>query len=210
MDLRPYRKRSDQDTISPMERNIEASTSVVVPLARACAVLRDDPGALLTDATTAQQRRQRRFPVALEAPVGSGASLSHQVEIEIGPPKAADDETTVRLAWHPTAHHRLVPSFDGVLALRHGGGSVTELTVRGSYRVPLGAAGRFGDAVIGRRIARHTVDHLLETLARRLQAESNRRRDTDPSRPAPRGPDLRDLPTGAPASSPDAAQRRRG
>jgi hypothetical protein len=70
----------------------------------------------------------------------------------------------VPLSWRAAAFERLAPIFEGELELRPDGrGSSLEL--RGYYVVPLGAAGRFGDGLIGRRVARRTAAGVLEAIA---------------------------------------------
>ena len=47
----------------------------------------------------------------------------------------------------------------------------TCLRLEGSYTVPLGAVGRFGDNVLGQRLARRSLSALLEQIAYRLESE---------------------------------------
>ena len=48
------------------------------------------------------------------------------------------------------------------------------MVLRGRYVVPLGSIGRFGDGVAGRRLARRSLVALLERIAVRLNAETER------------------------------------
>lgn len=176
-----------------MEREIQATTSVRSPLAKAYDVFRDDPGAAFAPGTaTSEERRNRRFVVGLAAPVGSGAAIDHDVELRVGTPTIDDSEARVPIDWTPTGHQRLLPEFHGVLVLRTEGRGRTSLELRGSYAVPLGPVGRFGDAVVGRRIGRTSVAALLERLARNLDQEVDRSADVVTLGPTPYNVDLRE------------------
>ncbi len=65
------------------------------------------------------------------------------------------------------------------------GSDASRLTVRGIYTVPLGPVGRFGDGVIGRRLARQSLIAFVEGLAGRLDREAGRREAAVPWRPRP-------------------------
>ena len=176
-----------------MEREIEATTSVRSPLAKAYDVFRDDPGAVFAPETAnPEERRSRRFVVGLAAPVGSGTAIDHDVELHVGTVTIDDSEVRVPIDWVPTGHQRVLPEFHGVLVLRTEGRGRTGLELRGSYAVPLGPVGRFGDAVVGRRIARTSVAALLERLAQNLDHEVDRSAAVVNLGPTPYNVDLRE------------------
>ena len=158
-----------------MERTIEATTVVPAVPARVAAVLADDPGAVLASARTPEERRAGRFRTRLSVDLGGGTRLQQEVEIEVGPAvRAGEGGVALPVAWHSVAHDRLLPSFRGELgAVPDRGG--TALRLAGTYVVPLGALGRFGDGVLGRRLARRSVVAFLEDAGRRLDAEVDRR-----------------------------------
>lgn len=174
-----------------MERSIDATTHVRAPLARVCDVLRDDPGPVLGDIVVVEPGRRRTFSVRLTAPLASGTSVEQEVAVTLGPVAVEHGEVTVPLRWEPTDHQRLLPDFRGELVARRCGAGRTELALCGSYQVPLGPIGRFGDSVLGHRVARHSVTHLLETLGERIDREVDRRDVPVAHRPAPYPPDLR-------------------
>lgn len=180
-----------------MEREIEATTELRAPLARVLEVLRDDPGTVIAEEVSADERSRRAFHTTVEVQAESGAALRHEVAVDVGPVSRADDGVLhVPLSWHPTGHERLLPTFDGELVAEGDGGTRTGLALRGVYRVPLGLVGRFGDSLVGRRIARRSVSDLLGTFAGRLDAEVDRRTEARPVayRPAPYPVDLREAP----------------
>lgn len=160
---------------------IEARTRIRAPLDQAAEVLRDDPGAVIPG----EQQDEREFSTRLATPVG--ATVVHQeVNLQIGTVTAVSaDEMAAPLSWQPVAHERLLPDFDGRLSVRVDPHGDREIVLRGIYEVPLGAVGRFGDSLIGRRVARYSVSDLLGRLAERLDREVDRRMATVSSAPAP-------------------------
>jgi len=174
-----------------MERSIDASTTVRVPLARAREVLLDDPFAVLSETQTADERRERIFQMDLGLDLGAGASVHQNVSVQLGIPKPVDDGLVLPLAWRATGREEWLPAFTGELSAseaRHG----TRLRLSGMYTVPLGVVGKFGDGVLGRRLARSSLRALVERLAGHLESEVQARLNAVGWRPAPRPVDLRE------------------
>lgn len=167
-----------------MQRSIETTTEVRAPLERARAVLVEEPGTVLAGACSPEQRRSRTFLATLSIGIGGGASLQQEVAVVAGRPYTSDGRLALPIRWHATGHERLAPSFDGELILS-GDAVHTRVTLRGTYAVPLGPLGRFGDGVAGRRIARRSIAGYLEALARRLDVEVDRRVESVRRHPAP-------------------------
>ena len=165
-----------------MRRSIDATTTIRSPLEQACQVLIEDPGTVLSGACSREARRQRRFPVMLAVAVGGGSALQQEVVIEVAAGHRSDDGFTLPLRWRPSGHERLVPSFDGELVLS-GDPLRPQLTLRGTYDVPLGMLGRFGDGLAGRRLARRSLHDHLEQVAQRLDHEVDRRSASVSRRP---------------------------
>lgn len=176
-----------------MERAIEATTRLRASLERAVGVLREDPGCIVTDAAGPEERRERRFLAPVGAPVGAGAVVQQVVSIEFGTVTVDEAAAHVPISWHPVAHERVLPDFDGVLAIEPDVSGNTRLALRGSYQVPLGPVGRFGDSVVGRRVARRSLSDLLEEMAGRLDRAVDRRGEAAVRGPAPYAVDLREL-----------------
>jgi hypothetical protein len=166
-----------------MEQAIEATTTVSAAYARAREILIDDPGAVLSESSSPEDRRARRFLAQLAVDLGGGASVHQEVEIRLGAP-GPDTGLTLPLSWRATGHAALYPTFEGALAASpHRVG--TRLTLTGRYRLPLGAFGRFGDAVAGRKLARASLAAFLDGVARRLDDEIDQRIGSVPKHRAP-------------------------
>jgi hypothetical protein len=159
------------------EHAIEVSTTIRTALARAREVLADDPGLVLSDAPTAEERRTRRFVIDLQVDLGAGTSVHQTAAVKLGRVRENESGIVFDIEWDSTGHEHLFPHFAGhVAASAHPSG--TRLRVGGVYTVPLGTLGRFGDALAGRRLARRSLEVLVEHMARRLDEEVVRRLET--------------------------------
>ena len=178
-----------------MERHIQTSAELTAPLAAVRDVLRHDPSILFPEGASPQQRRPRRYTAMVGAPIGASTVVEHQVAVELGSLVVASDEVSIPLWWEPIGNEHLLPSFEGFLLFRSGGERCTVVCLRGVYRIPLGPMGRFGDTVVGHRIARRSMAELVEGIARRLGLQATQRDAAASVRPAPAPADLRDHPS---------------
>ncbi len=97
--------------------------------------------------------------------------------------EAGRGHDAIRIAWR--AGTRLFPDFHGTLRLRIDSVETTRLTFEGTYRPPLGLAGRAFDVALGRRIARSTMSELLDRIAAELEErEAQFRAATTPDGPS--------------------------
>ncbi|MGA2761185.1 MAG: SRPBCC family protein [Candidatus Cybelea sp.] len=92
----------------------------------------------------------------------STASVDVQYSVLFDWTSIAARREGVALAWRPA--WRGFPPFGATLTVRAAGEN-TELVLEGSYEPPGGAAGRFFDRVVGRKLAARTLDALLNQLA---------------------------------------------
>lgn len=165
-----------------MRCDVEASTRLRAPVEQVREVLIGDPGAVITDRVTPEERRSRSFHTTLAVEVGGGG-VHHDVVIDLRVPESSERSVTLPVSWHATGHERLFPTFRGELeASRDELG--TTLTLRGAYTVPLGAMGRLGERLAGKRLANQSLTAFLEQTARRLDDEVGRRTDTATWHPA--------------------------
>lgn len=140
-----------------MEREIEAVTSIAVPFDAACDLLRDDPRAAVPD--------------TIVAVLGGGTGVEQLIHVEVGPLQEEQTAAGMAMSWVPDSHEKLLPSFTGRLVLVAESPSGTRVSLHGTYTVPLGAVGRFGDTLVGRRIARASITEYVERIARALGGE---------------------------------------
>jgi hypothetical protein len=159
-----------------MERWIEVSTTSRVAFTMARQVLQDDPGAVLSEGS-ATEAATNHFLIDLGIDLGRGTSVHQQATISLGEARATATKLFLPVCWQATGREAVLPSFEGELEASKADAG-TELRLVGSYAVPLGVIGRFGDGVIGRRLARQSLGALVERLAGRLEAEMARREDS--------------------------------
>lgn len=167
------------------------STPLRAPLERAAQVLADVPGEVLGGQCSPEDRAARRFSAVVPLDVGGGATVHQDVTVDVGLARHDDARCTLALRWTATGHERWLPSFEGELALSNVGRR-TELALCGTYTVPFGALGRFGDGLAGRRIARRSLALFVEELADRIDGEVDRRVESVSWRPAPYPVSLRE------------------
>lgn len=188
-DLRPYPVAKVPRDDLAMHRSIRAGAEAQVPFRHAERFLRRPPlglfGPSLDDVPS-----PRRFHTTLAADGPGGVSVAHGVDIEIVAVRSEEDRVEIDLRWSPTGGSSLLPPFAGTLQASGGPHASTELTLKGSYRVPLGLLGRFGDGVVGFQIARRSVGDLLDRIAARLERLTLDSRTQAQVSPAPYPPDL--------------------
>jgi hypothetical protein len=160
-----------------MERPIEASRPIGAAFAAARDVLLDDPDAVLSEAQSVAERRGTRFRIALSVDLGAGGSVHQEVVLGLGVARPAETTFVVPVAWHAVGREWLFPAFTGELGVSQEG-TGSSLRLSGAYTVPLGVVGRFGDGIVGRRLARRSLEALLDRLAERLESEVERRRES--------------------------------
>lgn len=177
-----------------MERNVEATAMMNAPNKAARMVLRSSPALVLGDADPDALPGERTFRTTVAAQLGPGTTMEQAVTITLGSIHSSNSEGRISasFSWDPVGFERLLPSFTGELVLDEcEGAGRSRLTLSGSYRAPMGAVGRFGDSVVGHRLARRSLTLYVERLAERLEQEAIRRDFTGLATPAPYNDDLR-------------------
>ncbi len=144
-----------------MEQPIEADTTVPAAFDDVRDVLLEEPGSVVGDTSTADERQARRSGVDLVVNMGAGASIHQEVTLQLGPPQSGAGAVRVPVAWHARGRERLFPTFDDeLLAARDG--TQTSLRLSGTYEAPLGAVGKVAAAArqetAGPRPASYPVD----------------------------------------------------
>ncbi|WP_436793462.1 hypothetical protein [Actinospongicola halichondriae] len=176
-----------------MERPIATEVVAQVSLPRVQAIIDRDPGIAFGSVVGSGPSCRFRTTITVEGP--GGVSMSHPIEIEARTSRSEDTGSTLEFAWSPSGGgEALLPTFSGRLELVPAGPPATTFRLDGDYQIPLGALGRFGDGVIGHRIARQSVRGLLEAIVGRIERESLDHSRRAPTIPAPHAPDLRRSP----------------
>jgi hypothetical protein len=158
-----------------MDRVLDVGRTVRALFEVASGLVVDDPARVFAPGVDAGGRSARRLPVEMTAELGGGTTVAQTVIVELGRPAVLPTRVTCPLTWRPTDHTNLLPVFRGSLFMTPEGLD-TGLWLRGTYQPPLGRVGRFGDGLVGHRIARRTVATFLDTVARRIEAEADHHR----------------------------------
>lgn len=156
-------------------------------------VLVDDPGAVVAEAVSPEDRRERRFRSELGVNLGAGGGIRQAVDIELGGLRVTDDGLLLPIRWQASGRARLFPVFEGRLSAAPEDRATTRLEVKGIYTVPLGPVGRFGDGLVGRRLARQSLRDFMEDAADRIEREVHRRAEDVAWHPAEHPVALREL-----------------
>jgi hypothetical protein len=158
---------------------------------RAREVLMTDPGAVFGETRSMDEDRTRRFSMDLGVNLGAGASVHQAVTLELGRPQAVGGGLMLPIAWQATGREGFFPTFEGEL-VTSGAPAGTRMELTGTYTVPLGVIGRFGDGVLGRRLARSSLEALVQRLAARLEFEAQSQRTSAKGNSTPRPVVLRE------------------
>ena len=162
-----------------MERTIEAVTRLRASIHQVQVLLLFDLHRLF--GVTDEDSGELRSTLVVEA--GAGPSIHQEVTVELGSLRSQGGTLALAVSCEPTAWQRLFPSFAGELEVSPQGPG-TSVRLRGTYGVPLGPLGRFGDGIAGRRMARQSLSAFLEQVARRMDAEADRRTESEPWSPS--------------------------
>ena len=168
-----------------VKRAIHATTALEVSFDQVSRALSDDPASVVVDERV-EQPDDDGDHLRSELGVAVGATAFRQaVDIDVGDLRVTDTDAVLPLRWRASGRDRLFPVFDGRLeATPDTAGAGTVLSVVGVYTVPLGPVGRFGDGLIGRRLARQSLTAFLEDAAARIESDVHRRTTSVAWRPS--------------------------
>jgi hypothetical protein len=108
----------------------------------------------------------------LRARVGPTPGVAHEVRLQIGLGEVHRSGLVYPIQWTATGATLLFPELNADLILSKAGSEQTNLTLRGTYKPPLGPLGRLADRAVLGRVAEATVADWMERLARALEAEA--------------------------------------
>jgi hypothetical protein len=108
----------------------------------------------------------------LSARVGPSESIAHTVHLEIGQPGIQSSGLVYPIHWTATGATMLFPELDADLILTKRGSKSTSITLRGTYRPPLGPIGRLADRAVLGRVAEATIKNWVDRLASALVLET--------------------------------------
>lgn len=161
-----------------MKRFIDVVATVRADQQSVRQILRDSP----TEVFGAVEHDERGlaphvFRARMTVVLGTGATIEHEVLIDVGRVPGDELPLVVDLHVRPVDHAAMLPTFDGDLEVTRSADESTSLTLRGTYTAPLGPVGVVGDSLLGHRVVRSSMQLLVERLAARLQAIDGQSRE---------------------------------
>jgi CBS domain-containing protein len=135
------------------------------------AILRERVTDLLRSATEedgAPPAADGSFTVRLPTQV-AGVAAGKVVRMRTGVARHADSRTVIPLSWHAEPARHAFPAFDGALELQPLSANAAQLTLVGSYTVPLGPVGMAADTLALGTVAEHAAQALIDRIAEALR-----------------------------------------
>lgn len=157
-----------------MQRNLYTYTYLHVAYDEVGRRLRDDPMAVLQDATDRAGDRADTQTAHLRVDIGS-FELGRDATVELGELRDVDAHAvSLPVRWEAEDGRGLFPAMEGFLeaAELSSHPPMTQLSFIGHYRPPLGFLGAIADAGFGRRVAEMAVHHFLMDVADRIGADA--------------------------------------
>jgi hypothetical protein len=156
------------------ERRLASNVYVQRPFEQVCRLLERETVRVLQPATETAARRTGELVADLRVELG-GFEIGRAVVVDAGPfGRDAVGSGRLPIAWKAANATALFPAIEGELVVTSMSDEphpLTQITLAGWYRPPLGAVGALGDVLVGHRVAEASVRHFLEEVARRLERE---------------------------------------
>jgi hypothetical protein len=102
--------------------------------------------------------------------VGESPAVAKTVRLEVGEPVGEDETMLLPIVWEATGTPGLFPRMEAEVVLAALGPALSQLSLRGCYRPPLGSIGRVLDRALLHRVAEASVKGFVDRIARVLQA----------------------------------------
>jgi hypothetical protein len=94
-----------------------------------------------------------------------GGRIAKTIEMTVGEPARGAVETWIPVEWEATGVPGLFPRLRADIVVAAVGRSLTQVALRGSYRVPLGRVGEALDRALLHRIAEASVKRFVDRIA---------------------------------------------
>ncbi len=104
--------------------------------------------------------------------LGEYPAVAKVVRLEVGEPVGEDETMLLPIVWKATGTPGLFPRMEAEVVLAELGPVLTQLSLRGSYRPPLGPLGRVLDRALLHRVAEASVKGFVDRVARTIEGVS--------------------------------------
>lgn len=109
----------------------------------------------------------------IRARIGVGGEpplFAKTVRMEVGEPVGEEETMLLPILWEATGRPGLFPRMEAEVVLAALGPGLTQLSLRGSYRPPLGPIGRVFNRALLHRVAEASVKGFVDQVARAIEA----------------------------------------
>jgi hypothetical protein len=100
---------------------------------------------------------------------GGSPAVAKTVRLQASEPLWEHETMLLPIVWEATGTPGLFPRMDADIVLAQLGPSLTQLSLRGSYRPPLGPVGRVLDRALLHRVAEASVKGFMDRVARTIE-----------------------------------------
>lgn len=100
---------------------------------------------------------------------GLRVPVAKEAWFQVGKPQEVGAELLIPIRVESTTVPELFPSLDGEIELAAVGNELTQITLKGTYRPPLGAFGRVANRFLLHRLAEASIKHFLDDLAASIE-----------------------------------------
>jgi hypothetical protein len=105
--------------------------------------------------------------------VGGGyPAVAKTVRLRVGEPVWEHETMLLPIVWEATGTPQLFPQMEADIVLAELGPALTQLSLRGSYRPPLGPVGRIVDRALLHRVAEASVKGFVDRVALAIEGAS--------------------------------------
>src|SRR4030067_303635 len=102
---------------------------------------------------------------------GGESKVAKTVKLEVGAPSRRETQVTLPLSWWATGTPFLFPTMDAELVLAAMGPQLTQVTLQGTYKPPIGPVGRALDKALLHRFAEASVKDFVDRVVEGLGAD---------------------------------------
>jgi CBS domain-containing protein len=103
----------------------------------------------------------------------AGIDMAKQARVRTGVAHRSGSRLLIPIEWRAEPARLMFPAFEGQLELEQQSSAHVQLSLVGSYRVPLGPVGGLADTAGLHRVAERTVEQVLQGVARELSASAS-------------------------------------
>lgn len=112
----------------------------------------------------------------LRARIHPGQGIpTREVEVIVGKVVRRNGAVHIPISWKASGSAFLFPTLEADLIVETMGGDLTQVSIRGSYKPPLGPIGRLLDRTLLHRLAEACVKNFMDRLGEAISAATSER-----------------------------------